>query len=197
MDGRALLREDATPRPERWGELMSAAQAGDRACYARLLQEIRPRIRSIASRSFRDRRDVDDVVQDVLLTLHAIRETYDRSRPFAPWLHGIVKHRIADRVRVRGRIWAREDSLTPAHEDIAAIETDVTTRLDWSGRALKAAIAALPFGQREAVRLLKLEEMSLKDAAIATGMSTSALKVACHRALKALRARLDPEVGMR
>lgn len=60
---------------ESWTVLMTAAQRGDRATYARLLHEIRPRIRAIASHSLRDRRDVQDVIQDVLMTVHTVRAT--------------------------------------------------------------------------------------------------------------------------
>jgi len=45
----------------------------------------------------------------------------------------------------------------------------------------------LPPGQRQALELLKLKEMSLKEASAATGLSITALKVATHRALKSLR----------
>jgi len=49
----------------------------------------------------------------------------------------------------------------------------------------------LPPAQRQAIRLLKLKEMSLKDAAAATGLSVTALKGATHRALKNLRKMLS------
>lgn len=182
-----------TDRNERWTGLMTAAQRGDRVAYARLLGEISPRIRAIAGRTFRDRRDVDDVVQDVLLTLHAIRETYDPSRPFSPWLHGVVKHRVADRIRSRGRIWSREVALPEDHETSSAFATNAPDALEWSSRSLKAAIDGLPSGQKQAVTLLKLHEMSLKEASATSGMSVVALKVACHRALKSLRVRLSME----
>ena len=54
-------------------------------------------------------------------------------------------------------------------------------------RILHDALAQLPSGQRSAIRMLKLEEMSLKEAALASGMTVAALKVASHRGLKALR----------
>jgi RNA polymerase sigma-70 factor, ECF subfamily len=177
-----------------WTVQMTAAQRGDRIAYTRLLQEIRPRIRSIASRSLRDRRDVEDVIQDVLMTVHTVRATYDPTRPFSPWLTGIIKHRIADRIRVRGRIWAREDSFSDSDETSPALSVDPTESLEWSSRALKSAINGLPSGQRQAVTLLKLKEMSLQEASAASGMSVTALKVACHRALKALRVSLHLEV---
>ena len=59
------------------------------------------------------------------------------------------------------------------------------------------AIERLPPGQREAVRLLKLQEMSLQQAAAASGMSVAALKVAMHRAMNNLRKMLTKSGGER
>ena len=52
---------------------------------------------------------------------------------------------------------------------------------------MREAIGVLPPGQRQAVELLKLKELSLKEAAAMTGMSVAALKVASHRGIKRLR----------
>jgi len=57
---------------------------------------------------------------------------------------------------------------------------------------LYQAIAALPKRQRQAVRMLKLKQMSLKEAAAATGLSIAALKVSSHRAIKGLQATMRP-----
>ena len=53
--------------------------------------------------------------------------------------------------------------------------------------ALQAALLRLTPGQRQAVELTKLREMSLAEAAAASGLSVTALKVATHRGIKALR----------
>src|SRR5215469_10292953 len=84
---------------DNWAALMARAQDGDKAAYRALLTAITPYIRALARRALRDAADVDDVVQDVLLSLHQIRHTYDPSRPFAPWLATIARRRIVDRVR--------------------------------------------------------------------------------------------------
>jgi RNA polymerase sigma-70 factor (ECF subfamily) len=52
---------------------------------------------------------------------------------------------------------------------------------------LRDAVERLPPGQRDAIRMLKLQEMSLKEAAAVSGMTVAALKVATHRAVKSLR----------
>jgi DNA-directed RNA polymerase specialized sigma24 family protein len=59
---------------------------------------------------------------------------------------------------------------------------------------LRQAIGRLPHGQRRAVEMLKLREMSLKEAASASGMSVAALKVAVHRGMNTLRKALNVEV---
>jgi RNA polymerase sigma-70 factor (ECF subfamily) len=58
-------------------------------------------------------------------------------------------------------------------------------------RRLRSAIAALPVGQRQAIEMLRLEELSLKEASAMSGQSETALKVAVHRAVKRLRALLQ------
>lgn len=171
-----------------WSILMARAQAGDGAAYRRLLEEICPYLRSLAARSHRDPGDAEDAVQDILLTVHAIRATYDPLRPFGPWLYAIASRRLVDRLRRQGRRRQRELALASAHEigrvDEAIHESFV------GHRQLEDAIESLPAGQRKAIRLLKLKELSLNEAASASGMSVASLKVSTHRALKSLRRKL-------
>ncbi len=175
-----------------WSVYMAHAQGGDREAYRRLLEEITPYLRSLAARRIRNRSDVEDAVQDALLTVHAVRHTYDPTRPFGPWLVAIANRRIIDGLRRRGRAGLRETPLDAEHETFAAPEANYHEAAS-EGRALREAVESLPPGQREAIRLLKLNEMSLKDAAAASGMSVAALKVATHRALKNLRKMLGGE----
>jgi RNA polymerase sigma-70 factor (ECF subfamily) len=177
--------------PKEWSALMVLALAGDAAAYRRLLLGITPYLRAIASRAHRNTSDAEDTVQDILLTLHSVRQTYDPSRPFKPWLAGIAQHRVVDRLRAQGRISAREVILEMAYETFAAPDTNADLALDQ--RAMQAGLRALPDGQRQAVTMLKLEEMSLKQAAEVSGMSIAALKVSTHRGIKALRRLLGQE----
>jgi RNA polymerase sigma-70 factor (ECF subfamily) len=170
---------------------MARAQDGDRQAYRTLLHDITPWLRALASRCFRERCDVEDAVQDVLLTVHAIRHTYDPGRPFGPWLAAIANRRIIDRLRRCTRAWSREVELSAEHETFSPdAANSPVENAPADEAALHAAITALPRDQREAISLLKLNEMSLKEAAQASGRSVSALKVATHRAIKSLRKRL-------
>ena len=165
---------------------MGAAQAGDAAAYRALLVSITPYVRALARRSGLQGDEVEDGVQDVLLTLHEIRHSYDPARPFAPWLLAVARHRLTDRLRRVGRRSRRETVLTEEHETFAAEETNLVEQGS-EARQLRAAIARLPVGQRQAVELLKLEELSLLEASARSGQSVAALKVSMHRALKKLR----------
>jgi len=176
----------AAARELDWSILMARAQGGDAEAYRRLLVDIAPYLQSLARRHHRNPGDVEDAVQDVLLTVHAIRHTYDPHRPFGPWLVAIARRRIIDRLRSQGRTTAREVVLDPDDEIFCAPEANLG-EADWNKRVVWDAIERLPSGQREAVRLLKLQEMSLQQAAAVSGTSVVALKVAMHRALKNLR----------
>jgi RNA polymerase sigma factor (sigma-70 family) len=168
--------------------LMKIAQAGDTEAYSQLLREITIRLRRIVRRyrTFLAVEDIEDLVQDILLSLHSVRATYDPQRPFMPWLLAITRNRLADGARRYARTSLRElniDSLDVTFADENANKTeDVFGKED-----LKNAIDGLPAAQRTAVEMLKLREMSLKEAAAVSGMSIGALKVATHRAIIALR----------
>jgi RNA polymerase sigma factor (sigma-70 family) len=168
---------------------MRAAQRGDAAAYLELLRGVTPRIRGIITRqrAFAGADDVEDLVQDVLLSLHAVRATYDPARPFMPWLLAIVRNRLADGARRYARTTAREVRVEDV--DVTFTEPLTNSDQDTSDRveALHHAIRTLPAGQRQAIELLKLQDHSLKEAAAASGTSVGALKVATHRAMVALR----------
>ncbi|MGH7072834.1 MAG: sigma-70 family RNA polymerase sigma factor [Stellaceae bacterium] len=165
---------------------MAHAQAGDSDAYRRLLSAISPYLRGLAARRHRDPRDIEDVVQDILLTLHAVRHTYDPTRPFGPWLHAIANRRLIDRIRRHARIRWRELPLLTEHETFPADQANLDDELS-DRRELGDAIATLPSSQRQAIQLLKLKEMSLNEAAAASGMTVAALKIAAHRGLRSLR----------
>ena len=183
----------APPAPDGrdpWSVLMALAQDGDRAAYATLLAAITPALRGRCRRVLYDPSEAEDAVQDVLLTLHRMRHTYDPDRPFRPWLAAIVQARIVDRQRRLMRRAGRERPLLDTDVTFAAPSTNHDETTDHA--RLHRAIAALPAAERQTIRLLKLEELSLQEAASLTGASITALKVASHRALRRLRGLLGP-----
>jgi RNA polymerase sigma-70 factor (ECF subfamily) len=119
--------------------------------------------------------------------MHSVLATYDSSRPFIPWLMAIIRNRLVDAARRHGRQHAHETQV----DDIQVTFGDAATNTAEEGMGdvelLQQAIRALPAGQRQAIELIKLQELSLKEASEATGASVTALKVATHRAIVSLR----------
>jgi RNA polymerase sigma factor (sigma-70 family) len=173
---------------------MRAAQAGDGRAYGQLLAESAPIIRRAVGKRWNGP-DVEDIVQEVLLSLHSVRHTYDPARPFLPWLLAIVQYRVADAARRHARRASRESPECNFEHGLPDVAAPVAQEGPGDPELLSRALADLPEGQRRAIQLLKLEERSLKEAAEATGMSVGALKVAVHRGIKALRAKLTGREG--
>jgi RNA polymerase sigma factor (sigma-70 family) len=184
---------------ERLAALMRSAQGGDADAYAGLMQELAVRVRQIVRhrRAFLEHADVEDLVQDVLLSVHAVRATYDVTRPFIPWLLAITRNRLADAARRYARHGAHEVAVDDLDVTFFSERTNTLTTTYGDPDALKDAIDDLPAGQRSAIEMLKLREMSLKEAAAASGTSVGALKVATHRAMDALRRKLKKDVEER
>jgi len=178
---------DAQQQETEWARLMRAAQTGDRASYEGLLRAVTPFIRSLSRRYCRNPQLTEDVVQDVLLTVHRIRHTWDPRRPFSPWLAAITARRGIDRIRRDSRIARHEVS------DDLAIETFAKPAANNDSGALRAVeaveplLAALPERQRLALEAVKIRGLSLAQAASESGQTVAALKVSVHRAVKALR----------
>jgi RNA polymerase sigma factor (sigma-70 family) len=178
----------------RLSALMTSAQAGDRAAYGALLRECVPVIRRVASlRAPADR--LDDVVQDVLLTLHNARHTYDPSRSFTAWLTVISDRRAIDLMRRVVRDNSREVHAPLQYEQHPDLDADPAAPQERTETAkqVRQAVETLPQRQREAVHHVVLSERSLKEASAITGQSEGSIKVSLHRALRALRLKIERE----
>ena len=182
-----------TESDARRSALMAAAQTGDRVAYETLLRDCVSFIVSVARRQGVPSDRTDDVVQEVLLTVHRARATYDPRRSFNAWLGVIVERRAIDMLRQIGRRGAREVHSPLAYESHADEAVDLSAGIEHKEKVdrIGAALAELPRRQREAVHHLMLDEKSLADAAELTGRSKGSLKVNLHRALNALRRKMD------
>ena len=182
-----LEGEDAA----RWAAWMEQAQRGDRAAYHSLLCAIAPYLRAIARRYLRQEQDAEDMVQEILIVVHDIRHTYEPGRPLKPWLATIATRRCIDHLRQRmrrGLLEAADGTMLEQLVDESPASTpEARLEREQEGEAVKRAVGSLPARQREAVELLRMQELSLKEAAAASEQSIGSLKVACHRAMKALQ----------
>lgn len=178
---------EVTTDPGLWPVLMVRAQTGDQQAYRQLLGSLLPPLRALVRRRVFDETLAEDVVQDTLLTLHRVRHTYDPNQSLLPWIAAIASMRAVDGLRRQGRIQRRElwDEVAMAAE----LDPDATNRMEGfaATREVGRLLSQLPARQREAVELVKLQQMSLSNAAKITGQSVAALKSLLHRAFIRLR----------
>jgi RNA polymerase sigma-70 factor (ECF subfamily) len=171
---------------EEWGMLMRAALDGDSTAYRRLLATLTPVLRTVTRRNCAriglDGGEAEDIVQEVLLAIHLKRHTWDVDRPFGPWIMTIARNKLIDARRRRG------NRLTLPIDDLADILTaegsdDAADRGD-----LDRLLGGLGERQRDLVRSLSVEGRSVQETAERLKMSEGAVRVALHRAIKALAA---------
>ena len=164
--------------------LMAASQHGDRAAYEALLQGLGHVVMLYVRRRVGSTPWVDDVVQDVLLSIHRARHTWNPERPFAPWFYAVLRSRMVDAIRRHKRTSAREESMdvTPPVVWSQSPEAEVIARAD-----LAQAMRQLTPAQRVVIERLKLMEMTVRDVARETGMSEANVKVTAHRGYAVLK----------
>jgi RNA polymerase sigma-70 factor (ECF subfamily) len=121
-----------------------------------------------------------DICQEILLTVHRARHTYEPSRPFEPWLYSIARSRLIDHLRRARRVTFFEIATDQLPEVAGGLDAPMDA-------SVEEALAALPPAQREAFLMLKIEGLSTKEAAERAGVGVSALKVRAHRAYVSLR----------
>jgi RNA polymerase sigma-70 factor (ECF subfamily) len=160
--------------------LMVRGLAGDSAAYSALLKRLAESLRAYYRRRlFQRQHEAEDLVQDVLTAIHVKRATFDPSQRLTGWVYAIAQYKLIDylrRARRRGVAVPIEDEAELFFESgDAAASADVETLL-----------AHLPEKQRDAIRLVKLEELSVREAAEKAGISESDVKVSVHRGLKKL-----------
>jgi RNA polymerase sigma-70 factor (ECF subfamily) len=173
-----------------WRVWMAAAQAGDARSYAVLLRVALPwlRRRARARWPYSSAADLEDMVQETLLAFHQNRHLYDPGRPLAPFLFGILKLRGADVRRRRQRHAGRETAIDEVPVTFSGLIMNETQESDSDHAVMLAAISKLSDRDRMVLELLKVQQLSLREAAVQTGMSIMALKVATFRATQRLKA---------
>jgi RNA polymerase sigma-70 factor, ECF subfamily len=176
---------------DRLQQLMIKTQAGDRHAYDELLRNCLRLVKSVYRQKMFSQEAVDDLAQETLIALHKSRHTYQPGRPFLPWLMAIAKYKYIDYLRK----WNRRERLNvEVPDDLTQPATETGSQTKPSiGEAWEKAIASLPEKQRCAVTLLKVEGLSVREAALKLGIKDSALKVNAHRGYKRLRAILSSQ----
>lgn len=175
---------------ERLRGLLERALQGDEAAYREFLQALVVRLRAFLRRRLtRAPDEVEDLLQETLLAVHNQRHTYDRSQPLTAWLHAIAKYKLIDCLRRRARRELLHEPLDDAPALLAAEDRDASD----ARRDLTKLLQALPPRHRGPIECVKLQGLSVAEAAQRLDMSESAVKIGVHRGLKALAAKIRDE----
>lgn len=173
-------------REDEWADWMRAAIAGDADAYRRFLETLTPYLRAMARRRCEQlgatRSDAEDLVQEVLLTIHVKRGSWDASRPIGPWVSAIVRNKLIDSLRRRGR--AAHVPIDDVMETLEAEDQgDGLDQID-----VERLVMQLREPQQSIVRAVSLGGAGIRETAMKLNMSEGAVRVALHRALKTLAA---------
>ncbi len=160
-----------------------AGMGGDSVAYARFLRAITPLLRRATRRKLQES-DAEDVVQEILVSIHKARHTYDGTRPLIPWIMAIAQFRITDQLR---KYYAHARYETVDVETMADSLPDVTISHE-DNESIEALLEHVPEREKRILTMLHMEGYTAKETGARMGMNESAVKVAAHRAIKKIRA---------
>lgn len=169
---------------ERLRRLFLSGIGGSSADYAEFLRQLVPVIRRQIRHKLADS-EVDDVAQEVLMSVHKARHTYDGARQLMPWLHAIIQFRLNDHLREHYRHHTDRDT---NEVDLDLFFADVTSQ----GRDreyIEQLLEGLPELQQQILLLLYVEGYTAKEVGDKVTMTESAVKVAAHRSIHKIRQR--------
>ena len=167
---------------------MRQSLKGDKRAYGELLRETARLLRPFLSRRLNIDSEADDVLQEILISIHTARHTYDGNRPYKPWAFAIAKFRLYDYLRTH-----YADQLRHA-VDISDLEENLHEDVTVSAisyESISGEVLKLPEKQATILRLIHQEGYTAKEVGKKLGMTETAVKVAAHRAYKVLRQKLE------
>ncbi|MEO7732128.1 MAG: sigma-70 family RNA polymerase sigma factor [Kofleriaceae bacterium] len=151
-------------------------------------QDVAARLRPFLARRVAPT-EIDDVLQDVFLRLQRGLPGLRDEERFTSWLFQIARNSVAEHLRVRAR-----HPLTgaPADADAPAAPTDDDREVAHSlAGCVSMFVARLSSPYREAVTLVELEGLTVREAAEMVGISVSGMKSRVQRGRAQLRQLFD------
>jgi len=173
--------------------LMLAGLDGDAIAHRTLLDRLSRHLRAYykgrLARIGRSASEAEDLVQETLIAVHIQRHTYDPAELLTPWVHAIARYKLIDHLR-RTRASLADVPIDDAAEAITAHDDHIAAE---SAYDLQRLMNRLPRKMQLAIQYVKLDGLSVAEAASRCGMSESAVKVNVHRGLRALAASIAQE----
>ena len=181
-------------------KLVEALQRGEPGAVEALLDRYGGWIYRVARRLLNDPRDVEEVTQDVLLTVVRKIQTFKGEAAFSSWLYRIAVNAAYQRLRAkRARPEVSLEPFLPVFDDEGRYIEPV---VDWSSKlndpavaeetraAIERSLSRLPEEYRVVIQLHDVEELPNEEVAATLGLTVAAVKSRVHRARLFLRQEL-------
>jgi RNA polymerase sigma-70 factor (ECF subfamily) len=160
------------------------ARAGDHEAFAELVERHEAMVYSLAWHFFGDRSRAEEIAQDVFLQLYRNLQTIESDAHLLFWLRQVTTRRCID---VGRRTRLKAVSL----DDAGDLHTDVKSADPLLDRRLRQLVQELPDPQRAVVTLRYQEDLDPSEICRIVGMPVNTVKSHLHRALQALRRKLE------
>ena len=176
---------------------MAAVQSGEPRAFDALWAATSGRVLGYLWSLTRHRPTAEDLLQVTFMKVHRARDTYATGAPVMPWLLAIARRSAVDHWRATSRNPATPgaddtmpDVAAPTSPALEALEADPGL-----AQLLRTELGNMPAPQSEALLLLKVQGLSLAEAAALTGTTVGAMKLRAHRAYEHLRRVLGSRGG--
>lgn len=194
MKERATSTASASEVDSHEADLLAKAQGGNLFAFEEIVKRYQRRVYAVALRIVRRHDVADDVAQEAFLRAHRALDSFDRTRPFGPWICRIAANLAVNHVRSPE---AREEGLPDGHAETPAAAAGPLERVleDEAQRVLAAALDRLPREQRAVLVLRVFEELSYREIADALDLSMGTVMSRLFRARERLAESLSPYLG--
>lgn len=172
-------------------DLAIKSRAGDKASYTLFLKSVSIYAKNMLASSINDKSSLDDIAQEVLISVHKSLHTYSEDRPIKPWLYSIINFRKIDYLR---KYYKRaENEVQNVDDDFINIKNVTNMRHAGEYKDIERALESLPDKQREIFKMVRIDGYTSKEVANMMDMTESAIKVSVHRTGGKLREILNEE----
>jgi RNA polymerase sigma-70 factor (ECF subfamily) len=177
-------------------ELMLRAKAGDDAAFSELFGRYSNRLVSFAYRIVRDRWRAEELVQDAFLQIYRARERYSPCARFSTYIYRVVTNNCLNEIRRQDHERTVPGETRPLADDTTRGPDSVVMDLQIVTR-IADMVRALPFKQRAALLLSRVEGFDHREVASCLGVSEFAVKSLVFRATRTLREGIEEHDGER
>jgi RNA polymerase sigma-70 factor (ECF subfamily) len=169
--------------PNQLKENFLKANTGDKKAYNIFLLEVQKLALRYITYKISDQSIREDILQEILISIHQARHTFDPKKEINPWLYAIFNYRTLDHLR---KIYKNLEDTVEIFPESSQTENYVTKHIE-TNESLDKALNCLNEKQRKILTLSKAQGYTSAEIALEMGLTVSAVKVTIHRAIQKIR----------